>query len=187
MAVITRIAEHDYLELALNEEDRLWELWDGVLVEKPWMSMRHNAIAFLLGHFLQSQLDWSEYRANVNGDRARISSRSTYIPDVMVIPAAYQQSDERTSRDVGIYSEPLPLVVEVWSPTTWQYDFATKLHSYRERGDAEIWFIHPFERTLTAWRRQPDGAYTETQYLGGIIPVASLPGITIDFDALLDG
>jgi Uma2 family endonuclease len=186
MAVITRITEHDYRELALDEEDRLWELWDGVLVEKPWMSMRHNAIAFLLGHFLQSQLDWSEYRANVNGDRARISSRSTYIPDVMVIPAAYQQSDERTSRDVGIYSEPLPLVVEVWSPSTGHYDVVTKLQGYRQRGDLEIWYIHPEERTLTAWRRQSDSGYAEQTYRGGIVQVAALPGVSIDLDALLD-
>jgi hypothetical protein len=63
---------------------------------------------------------------------------------------------------------------------------AAKLSGYRERGDAEIWFIHPYERTLTARRRQPDGNYTEDLYRGGLIPVVSLPGLVIDFDALLD-
>jgi len=61
------------------------------------------------------------------------------------------------------------------------------VQGYRERGDAEIWFIHPYERTLTAWRRQPDGTYREDLYRGGLISVVSLPGVTIDFDALLDG
>ena len=51
------------------------------------------------------------------------------------------------------------------------YDIATKLQGYRERGDAEIWFIHPYERTLTAWRRQPDGSYAEETYRGGVVPV----------------
>ena len=78
-------------------------------------------------------------------------------------------------------------MVEVWSPSTGHYDFATKLQGYRERGDAEIWFIHPYERTLTAWRRQPDGSYAEETYRGGPVPVVSLPGVVIDFDALLDG
>ena len=79
------------------------------------------------------------------------------------------------------------MVVEVWSPSAGNYDVATKLQGYRERGDAEIWFIHPYERTLTAWRRQPDESYAEETYRGGVIPVASRPNTIIDFEALLDG
>ena len=86
-------------------------------------------------------------------------------------------------------------MAEVWSPTTGHYDVATKLEGNRERGDLEIWFIHPYERTLTAWRRQPEGSYTEELYRGGGVPVFSCPqspgvpflGVTIDLDVLLDG
>ncbi len=185
MAIVNRISEQEYRELALNDTDHIWELWDGVPREKPLMSMKHDDVAFYLGHLLQIQLDRSVYRVNVNGNRTRLSPRSYYVPDVIVIPVVYQQPfDPRT---FGAYTEPLPLVVEVWSLSTGDYDVATKLPSYRERGDAEIWFIHPYERTLTAWRKQPDGSYAEEMYRGGIIPVASLPGVAIDFDALLDG
>jgi Uma2 family endonuclease len=187
MAIVTRISEQDYRELVLTEEDRFWELWDGVLLEKPQMSMKHNAVSFYLGAALANQLDRREYRVTVNGDRARISPRAYYIPDVMVIPAAYQQPFEDDPRALGAYAEPLPLVVEVWSPTTGSYDITTKLRGYRERGDAEVWLIHPSERTLTAWRRQQDGSYTEATYRGGIVSVTSLPGVSIDLDALLNG
>ena len=186
MAIANPISEQEYRELALNESDRLWELWDGVLVEKPLMSMKHDNVSFLLGHFLQSQLDWQTYRVNVNGGKTRRSARSYYIPDVVVIPAAFKMPFERDPRAFNAFAEPLPLVVEVWSLSTGAYDFETKLQGYRERGDAEIWFIHPYERTLTAWRRQPDGSYAEETYRGGVVPVASLPGVVIDFDALLD-
>ena len=101
----------------------------------------------------------------------------------MVIPAAYQEPLD--PRDLGAYAEPLPFVAEVWSPTTGNYDIAAKLPSYRARGDLEIWFVHPCEDTLTAWRRQPDGGYTETLSTGGIVSVASLPGVAIDLDDLL--
>ena len=185
MATTTTISEQEYRDLALAEEDRFWELWDGVLVEKPWMSILHNFVAAYLGAALISQLDRNVFRVSVNGDRARISSRNYFIPDVMVIPAAYQESLHPL--DLGMYAEPLPFVAEVWSPTTGDYDIAAKLPRYRERGDLELWFIHPYERTLTAWRKQPDGSYTEEFYRGGIVPVASLPGVTIDLDALLDG
>jgi Uma2 family endonuclease len=185
MATTTIIGEQEYRGRALNEQDRFWELWDGVLVEKPPMSIKHDDVAFYLGYLLQSQLDRREYRVNVNGNRTRLSSRSYYIPDVIVIPVAYQQpSDPRT---FGAYADPLPLVVEVWSPSTGHYDVTTKLHGYRERGDLKIWFIHPCDRTLTVWRLQPDGTYGEARHEGGIVPVASLPGVTIDFDTLLDG
>ncbi len=90
-------------------------------------------------------------------------------------------------RAFNAFAEPLPLVVEVWSPSTGAYDFEAKRQGYRERGDPEIWFIQPYERTLTAWRRQPDGSYTEETHRGGPVPVASLPGVVIDLDALLDG
>ena len=46
--------------------------------------------------------------------------------------------------------------------------------------------IQPYERTLTTWRRQPDGTYAEELYRGGVVPVASLAGVTIDVDALPD-
>lgn len=184
MAVVNRITEQEYLELALNEPDRFWELWDGVPVEKPWMSMRHNAVAFYLGAALANQLDQRSYRITVNGDRTRISARAYYIPDLMVIPEAYQAVFEPEGETIGVHPEPLPLVVEVWSPTTGHYDLVVKLRSYQERGDEEIWYLHPNDRTLTSWRKQPDGGYAESLHRGGIVSVASLPGVTIDLDKL---
>jgi Uma2 family endonuclease len=185
MATVTHISEQEYRELALKEGSRLWELWDGVPREKPLMSMRHDNVSFRLGFFLQSQLDWNVFRVNVNGGKTRRSSRHYYIPDVVVIPAIFQLPYEDDPGSFNAFAEPLPLVVEVWSRTTGAYDFATKLQGYRERGDLEIWYIHPYERTLTAWRRQPDGNYSEQHYSGGIVPVASLPGVSIDLDVLL--
>ena len=84
-------------------------------------------------------------------------------------------------------------MVEVWSRSTGAYDVETKLQGYRERGDAEIWLIQPYERTLTAWRRQPDGSYAEETYRDGRggrfvpSPGVPFPGVVIDLDALLDG
>ena len=125
MEVATRISEQEYRDLALNESDRLWELWDGVPREKPLMSMKHDNVSFLLGHLLQSQLDWRDYCVNVNGGKTRRSARKYYIPDVVVIPAEYQIAFEDDPRAFNAFVEPLPLVVEVWSPSTEHYDVAT--------------------------------------------------------------
>ena len=72
----------------------------------------------------------------------------------------------------------------VWSRSTADYDVNTKIPEYRRRGDLEIWRIHPYERTLTTWRRQPDGSYTETLYREGRVPVVSLPGVFIEIAEL---
>jgi Uma2 family endonuclease len=83
-----------------------------------------------------------------------------------------------------VYTEPLPLVVEVWSPSTGRYDVDRNVPEYQRRGDLEIWRIHPLERTLTAWRRQPDGSYAETVYRSGTVEPVALSAVVIDLEAL---
>jgi Uma2 family endonuclease len=183
----TTISEQEYREFALNDDRTKWELWDGVLVEKPSMSAMHDGVSFFLGFLLQSQLDPDHYWVNVNGGKTRYTSRNYYVPDVVVIPTPLVQPLLADPYGFNAYTEPLPFVAEIWSPSTGDYDIAAKLPVYQQRGDLEIWFYHPYERTLIARRRQPDGSYHEERYTGGIVPILSLPGVTIDLDALPGG
>ena len=187
MATVTTISEQEYRELVLHDEDRFWELWDGVLVEKPPMSMRHDNVATYMGVVLANQLDPNDYLVNINSGKTRYTARNYYIPDVVVIPAAYQQPFEHDPAAFNAYADPLPFVAEVWSPSTGDYDTAAKLPIYQERGDLEIWFFHPYEWKLNVWRKQRDGSYVEARYTGGIVPILSLPGVAIDLDALPGG
>jgi Uma2 family endonuclease len=187
MATVTHLSEQEYRELVFSDDDHIWELWDGMLVEKPLMSMKHDDVASYLGAALIVQLDRRDYRVNVNGGKTRYTARNFFVPDVVVIPAALKLPFEDDPDAFNAFAEPLPLVVEIWSKTTGDYDIAAKLPLYRERGDLEIWYIHPYEHTLTAWRRQPDGSYSESRYTGGIVPARSLPGANVDLDTLLDG
>ncbi len=182
MVVAQRMSEQEYENFVLSGVEGSWELHDGRLVEKPGMSWRHSAIASLLGFLLQSQLDLTEYRVFYDS-RVRRPTATIFIPDVMVVPTAY---GTRLADDPGlaIFSDPLPLVVEVWSPSTGDYDTNTKIPVYQQRGDDEIWHIHPYERTLTRWVRQPDGTYAASVYRGGVIVLAALPGVSIDLDRL---
>jgi Uma2 family endonuclease len=182
MAVEQRISEEAYQQFVLSGVEGSWELHDGRLVEKPGMTFRHGQIPMLLGHFLLSQLDRDAY-AVVSELRVRRSSATVFMPDLMVVPTAY--SEEIRDRPVlAIFSDPLPLVVEVWSPSTGDYDVDAKLPVYQQRGDLEIWRIHPYERTLTSWRRHPDGSYQKTIHRGGNVTPSALPGVTIDLESL---
>ena len=181
----TRSSNRAYERLALSDDDRKWELWDGVLCEKPGMSAAHNELGMTLGHALMSQLDRKMYRVRVDSGRARRPEATYFIPDVFVVPTAYVTPllDQRV---LEVYVQPLPLVVEIWSPSTGDYDVREKLDVYKQRGDREIWSFHPYERTLNAWRRQPDGSYLETMYREGIVRPIALPGVEIDLAVLFD-
>lgn len=149
MAVAQRMTEQEYETFVQSHPDGQWELHDGVLVEKPGMTWRHLDFAFELGHVLRYQLDRDEYRVFVEG-RARRPTDTIFIPDVMIVPTAYGARFV-DSTGLAIFSDPLPLVVEVWSRSTGDYDVETKIPISMQRGDLEIWRIHPYERTVTSW------------------------------------
>ena len=133
---------------------------------------------------LLAQLDEREFRLSTTHARLRRSTETYYVPDLVVIPAAFEDALLERPGSLDAFLDPLSLVVEVWSPSTGRYDILEKLPDYQARGDLEIWYIHPYERTLTAWRRQSDGTYEETVYRGGIVRPGSLPHVAIDLDAL---
>lgn len=178
------VSEATYRRLALG--DPQLELYRGQLREKPGMSVAHGrAMHRLLGQ-LFTQLDSNSYVLRTQHARLRISSDTYYVPDIAVIPAVIEQALFADPRSLDAYPEPLPLVVEIWSPSTGDYDVNEKLADYQRRGDLEIWYVHPYERTLTAWRRGPDGAYAEAIYRDGIVQPAALPGVTIDLTTLFE-
>ena len=186
MAIETRISGEAYERLALAEPDRKWELRDGHLREKPGMTAAHNELEMRLGYMLMSQLDRSVYRVRVDTGRVRRPEATYFIPDVFVVPTSYVIPLLDQHDVLEVYDQPLPLVVEVWSRSTGDYDVAEKITVYQQRGDLEIWRIHPYERTLTAWRRLPDGSYDETIHREGVVSPTALPGVEIDLAALFD-
>jgi Uma2 family endonuclease len=179
------MTEQAYLKLVMDDPESRWELIDGEPVCRPAMTSKHEDITAYLGGYLIAQLDRRDYRVRIAGSRVRHSGSNWFVPDVFVAPTALVLPQE-DAIEPEAFREPLPLVVEVWSPSTGRRDLGRKLVRYREQGHLEIWFIHPFDRTLTAWRRQPDGSYTETVLRGGTVEPVALPRVTIDLDALFD-
>jgi Uma2 family endonuclease len=179
------VSEATYEQVALEDPEGQWELVCGQLRQRPGMTAEHNEIQDALDEILRRQLGRGEYAIRVNAGRLRISTGTYYIPDLCVIP---RESVRRKLREMPVrlevYGEPMPLVVEVWSPSTGDYDVEVKLREYQERGDLEIWRVHPYERTLTAWRRQPDGSYVESLHHGGSVQPIGLPGVTIELASL---
>ncbi len=183
MAIETRISNDAYERLALAEPDRKWELWDGVLRERAGMTWEHSAIAPLLSAFLVVQVDRGKHEV-LSEVRVRCSTGSILIPDIVVAPVDAGRDFRGRPGTLAILTVPLPLVIEFWSLSTGTYDVAAKVPEYQRRGDLEIWSVHPYERTLTSWRRRRDGSYGETTYREGVARPSALPDFAIDLSAL---
>jgi Uma2 family endonuclease len=179
MSVAQRLTEAEYEQIVWSDPDRQWELVEGRLREKPGMTWEHNDLVMWLGHLLLRQLNPDQFRVFAEG-RVRRPTATIYMPDVIVVPTPHGDEFRGQPGKLAILSRPLPLVVEIWSRSTGDYDVDAKLPEYQRRGDLEIWRIHPYERTLTAWRRQPDDSYDQTIYHEGIVNPVALPNVAID-------
>ena len=179
------VSEALFEQVALADDTARWELICGRLRPKPHMPAFHGQIARNLVRQLVLQLPDEGLTVGQKGPNLRVPGGNFRIPDVCVVPLhlVTQRQRERPTA-LEIYDAPMPLVVEVWSPSTGDYDVDQKPKEYQQRGDLEIWRLHPSGRTLTRWVRRPDGTYHETLHAGGVVHPAFLPGVAIDLDAL---
>jgi Uma2 family endonuclease len=178
------VSEETYRRLALSDPNGRLELHHGQLREKPWMSAAHGDTLDRLAGMFYRQLDRDRFHLRIGHARLRRSAMSYYVPDIAVIPAAVAHALLERPRELDAYPDALPLVIEIWSPSTGHYDVTDKLVEYQARGDREIWYIHPYERTLTRWVRHADGIYAQSMHRSGIIHPADVPDIAIDLDEL---
>ncbi|MCC6793196.1 MAG: Uma2 family endonuclease [Thermomicrobiales bacterium] len=171
-----------FARMAELDPDGRWEIYDGEVREKPSMSFAHNDVTTWLVVALGSQISRQRFVVRGNAGRVRQGGDSYFIPDVYV-------ADRSTVRDpydraLEVYDAPLLLVVEIWSPSTGTYDINAKLPRYQIRGDAEIWRLHPYDKTLERWIRTDDGRYDRSIVRSGIVRLAALPDVRVDLDAL---
>jgi len=121
-----------YERIALAEPERRWELHDGALREKTVTAYAHNRWLSWLSRRLFAQQD--EYDVRANPGRVSRSATGVYIPDLAVIPIPLTRRFERHPDALEVYDQPLPLVVEIWSPATGSFDLQTKIPAYQRRG-----------------------------------------------------
>jgi Uma2 family endonuclease len=178
------VTAETYRLVAREDPEGRWELHRGALREKPSMSYDHNYSMMELGYQLRSQLNATQYQVRINAGRVARIDETYYIPDVYVIPVELTTKLRGRSDLLEIYDESLPFVAEIWSRSTGAYDVDEKLPEYQRSGDLQIWRLHPYERTLTTWRRQDDGRYEQEIVQGGRVRLFALSTVTIDLDAL---
>ena len=96
------------------------------------MTTEHNEVETELAYMLRRQLD----PRCTGSDPTRGGPEA----DHLLRPGCVRRSRELDRKSPGtgaleVFEEPLPLVVEVWSKSTGDYDVEEKLVEYRRRGD----------------------------------------------------
>ncbi len=72
----------------------------------------------MLGFQLLRRLNPDRFHGRIDQGRMRFADETYYIPDICVVPAEYSLPLRDRQDVLEAYDQPLPLVVEVWSPLT---------------------------------------------------------------------
>ena len=171
--------EQDVLDLHARE-GRLYELIDGILLEKA-MGFPESLLALALGAYLKVFANRHNAGAVLGADgMLRLAPGLIRIPDVSFI--RWERFPNRQ-----VQPDPIPnlfpdLAVEVVSPSNTDAEMEQKLRDYFNSGTQLVWFVDPRQRTVTVYTA-PDQSIVlrEDQTLdGGTV----LPGFTLSLREL---
>jgi len=141
--------EADVIRALDAADKRLYELIDGVLVEKA-VGQYESEVVFWLIHFLSNYLDQHPIGKGYAPDAPhRVLPRQIRLPDAAIIRS------ERFPGGKSPQSKVLPmapdLAIEVLSESNTRKEMRRKLRDYFAGGTRLVWYIDPETRTAKAY------------------------------------
>lgn len=171
-----KATEKDVLRYLHAPNKRLYELVDGVLVEKV-MGFLESFVAVDLGFEMNVFLHREDLGFLAGADGAlRLMPHLVRIPDVSFI--AWTQLPTREVPTAPIPDLAPALAVEVLSKGNTRKEMARKLRDYFFAGVRLVWLVDPAKRIVTVYTAPDEGVVlTEADTLdgGAVLPGFSLP------------
>lgn len=173
--------EEDVIQIEARE-NRLYELEDGILVEKP-MGWYESLIAMLIGTKIREFLNTNDLGQVLGADGSlRILPGMVKIPDVSFI-GWDRFPDKKLAR------RPIPelipdLAVEVLSETNTASEMDEKLAKYFQAGVRLVWFIDPVSRSARVYTSPTNAC--EIDENGTIHGGHVLPGFELSLSELFE-
>jgi Uma2 family endonuclease len=141
--------EEDVLHL-LHHHDRICELIDGTLVEKP-MGMTESILAMFIGRKLGNYVEDHNLGLVSGADGAfRMLRNNIRYPDVGFVPWSAMPDGE--APDDAIWSVAPSLSVEVLSESNTHTEMVHKWAELSALGTQVMWLIDPDTSTAEIWR-----------------------------------
>ncbi|MBG0562065.1 Uma2 family endonuclease [Actinoplanes aureus] len=163
-------------DIADLPEDLRYELIDGRLVLSPLALPIHQFIAFEIAVAARERCPDDVL---INPEQAVLLDRRNELrPDVVLI-------QEEGAGKSPVRPGDVPLVVEVASESTKEFDRTGKLKKYAYVGIRNYWIVDPLaERvTLTQFVLGPDGDYQQVRHTGDLVTVDRPWEMTLDLPA----
>lgn len=159
-----------------NHERRLFELVEGVLVEKA-MGFQEACLAIALGSILRAFVRPRNLGLISGADgMMRLASGLVRIPDVAFV--SWDRLPGRRMPTVPIPALAPDLAVEVLSAGNTPDEMARKRHDYFTAGVRLVWIVDPVARTVAVYTAPDDAmVLAETALLDGgeVLPGFTLP------------
>jgi Uma2 family endonuclease len=167
--------EQDVIDIH-DREDRLYELVDGVLVEKA-VGLQESFLAEVLARLLGNYADQHDLGFILGADgMARLAPGMVRIPDVSFV--SWRQFPNRSIPRVPMLNFAPDLAVEVLRPSNTAREMDRKLHDYFAAGVRLVWYVDPVPRTVQAFTAVDQGmVLAENEELTGdpVLPSFVLP------------
>ncbi len=139
---------------AMPDDDTVYELHNGVLIEVAGSKYRQTRLAAWIAHLLLSYVEQHKLGGAVTGadGAAELNQYNTRIPDVAYITAERAQ---KQAEDAYIQGAP-DLAVEVISQSNSAPEMQQRAGEYLAAGGRLVWIVDPERHTVDVYR--PGGA-----------------------------
>jgi Uma2 family endonuclease len=132
-----------------DREKRLYELIDGVLVEKA-MGVQESFLAIMIARLLSEFVGRQDLGFVLGADgMARLAPGLIRIPDVSFV--SWRQVPTRRIPLVAMLGFAPDLAVEILSPGNTLQEMNRKLHDYFSAGVGLVWYVAPADRTVRVY------------------------------------
>lgn len=178
----------DYLTWSRSFGD---ELIDGTAYvrEPPSASFSHQGVVVELCRQIATALKGKPFRACIAPLDVRLpkSTEEDGQVDTVVQPDVFIVCDPEKIDSRGVRGAP-DWLAEVLSPGTARHDRVVKLPAYERAGVREVWLIDIVDLTVSIHQLEA-GRYGRATILAlkGKTQIAAVPGVTIDWDEVVDG
>lgn len=179
---------HTYADYLTWPEGVCDELIDGVAyIREPPAPLRpHQELVGEIHFQIRQGLEGKPCRVYIAPFDVRLprSQETDDRIDTVVQPDVLVVCDPRKLDVRGLRGAP-DWIAEVLSPTTAGHDQMVKVPLYERAGVAEVWLVHPTDRTVTVYRLQ-NGRYGDPEVLElkGRTAISAVPGLGIDWNRM---
>ena len=180
---VPKYKRYTYDEYRTLDDDKLWEMIDGVPYAMAAPNRRHQEISVRLLYNLYDFLKGKPCKVYAAPFEVRLNA-DTY-DDTIVLPDIAVICDESKLGEKGCVGAP-DMVIEILSPSTAMHDKILKFTQYLRAGVREYWIVNPDSESVTV-NILNNGEYEACTYgKNEVVPVYVLEGCLISLSEIFE-